>query len=783
MVGGLAAVTTWLNAANAIYERELAVRFVLVANNANVIYTDPATDPYPSPNESIGMMIGVRNDLPAKIGVDNYDIGHVLGVGIGGRAFIGVVCSNSPDFGGGPGAIKGGGVTMVSATAPAGNAFDLGVFCHELGHQCGADHAFNGTTRDGCRRNRNPATAWEVGSGSTIMAYPGVCEADNIVTNFDLRFNAGSLGQMLTYLAAGGGADCVSLAATGNTPPVVSVGPPLTIPRNTPFQLTAAGSDADGDALTYTWEQCDAAGDFINPPYGDQPNDPPSTTRPLFRHYPPTASPTRFFPSLPYILNHANAPPPVMNGLQTGENLPSVTRTMRFRVTARDNRAGGGGVTQAELTVNVVGTAGPFQVNNIAGVWPAGSQQTVSWAVAGTNQPPINCSAVNIALSYDGGNTFVTVAAGIPNTGTATITVPPEAPTTVRARLKVEAANGAGVTGGDAFFDITDADFAISNVGGCTFSLTPTLFNAPAGGASGTVSVTAGAGCAWTATSNAPWVTITSGASGVGNGTVAYTVAANPGPARSGTLTIAGQSFAVNQARADRVTTVGMFRPANGFFYLRFTNTPGFADRDFFYGLADDAPVIGDWNGDGVETIGVFRQGQFFLRNSNTAGFADLPVIAIAGTQPGDIPLAGDWDGDGTATVGLFRNGLFLLRNSNTSGAPDVVVTYGGVGDAPVVGDWNGDGVETIGVFRAGRFFLRNSNSPGLPDIEAAFGGAGDIPLAGDWDGDGRDTIGVFRVTGQSAQFFLSNANASGPLPAPINYGLASDRPVVGKWQ
>ncbi|OYT73364.1 MAG: hypothetical protein CFK52_02005 [Chloracidobacterium sp. CP2_5A] len=233
--------------ANVIDERELATRFILVANNASVIYTDPATDPYPSPNESIGLMIGVRNDLPAKIGVDNYDLGHALGVGIGGRAFISIACSNSPDLGGGPGAIKGGGVTMVSATAPAGNAFDLGVFCHELGHWCGADHAFNGKTRDGCQRNRNPSTAWEVGSGSTIMAYPGICDTDNSVTNFDLRFNVGSLGQIVARLGTGSGASCASPAATGNAPPAVSAGPTLTIPRNTPFQLTATGSDADGD--------------------------------------------------------------------------------------------------------------------------------------------------------------------------------------------------------------------------------------------------------------------------------------------------------------------------------------------------------------------------------------------------------------------------------------------------------------------------------------------------------------------------------------------------------
>ncbi|MFQ3589894.1 MAG: reprolysin-like metallopeptidase, partial [Chloracidobacterium sp.] len=576
----------------------------------------------------------------------------------------------------------------------------LGILCHELGHQCGAAHTFNATALAGCQNNRNAATAWEVGSGSTIMAYPGICDTDNVVTGFDLRFHAGSLEQIGSYLATGGGAFCVSLAATGNTPPVVSAGAPLTIPRDTPFQLTATGSDADGDALTYAWEQFDAGGSFINPPYGDQPSDPPTTTRPLFRPMPPTASPTRIFPSLPFILNHANLPPEFVNGLRTGENLPSVTRDLRFRVTARDNRAGGGGVNQAEVVVTVHGPAGPFRVNNVTGVWAAGSQQAVTWAVAGTDQPPINCSTVNIALSYDGGLTFTTLAASRPNTGLAMILVPSTAPNTTQARLRVEAANGTGISGGNTFFDITDANFTIAQ------------------------------------TSAPP-----------------------------------------------RLTTVGMFRPSNGFFYLRYSNTPGFADTDFFYGLAADVPIIGDWNGDGIETIGIFRNGEFFLRNSNTAGFADVPAFSLGGVQPGDIPLSGDWDGNGVATVGVFRAGLFLLRNSNTSGAPDVVVAYGGGDDLPIVGDWDGNRTDTIGVYRGGVFFLRNNNSAGLPDIEAAFGAAGDTPLAGDWNGDGVDTIGVFRVSEQQAQFFLSPANVSGPLPPPVNYGLPTDRPVVGKWQ
>jgi len=90
----------------------------------------------------------------------------------------------------------------------------------------------------------------------------------------------------------------------------------------------------------------------------------------------------------------------------------------------------------------------------------------------------------------------------------------------------------------------------------------------------------------------------------------------------------------------DLFTTVGCFRPSDGFAYLRNTNTSGFADVAFFYGLAGDMPVAGDWTGQGFDTFGVYRQGTFFLRNSNTPGFADFTVQL---GLPGDLPLAGRW--------------------------------------------------------------------------------------------------------------------------------------------
>jgi hypothetical protein len=333
---------------------------------------------------------------------------------------------------------------------------------------------------------------------------------------------------------------------------------------------------------------------------------------------------------------------------------------------------------------------------------------------------------------------------------------------------------------------VAGQNITITQAGTCTLTLgTATGTSLPVTGGTGSFTVTTSSGCTYTATSSAPWLVITGGASGGPTGTVTFSVGRNSGAARQATITVTtqgapSQSVTVSQAPDSGADTVGMFRPSNGFFYLRFSNTSGNADTDFFYGTANDVPLSGDWNADGITTIGIFRNGQFFLRNTNTAGFADVPAFAIDGTQPGDIPIAGDWDGNGSTTVGLFRAGVFLLRNSNTAGPADVIINYALPTDTPIVGDWNGDGVTTIGLYRAsvGFFALRNTNSSGAPDLQFFFGNPNDVAVAGDWDGDGVTTIGVFRV----GTFFLRNSNSAGPANLTVNYGVPTDRPVIGKW-
>jgi len=223
--------------------------------------------------------------------------------------------------------------------------------------------------------------------------------------------------------------------------------------------------------------------------------------------------------------------------------------------------------------------------------------------------------------------------------------------------------------------------------------------------------------------------------------------------------------------------TTGVFRPSTGELFMKNTNSTGFADLVFNYGLSGDKPVMGDWNGDGITTPGVYRNGDFYLRNSNTTGFAEL-VFPFG--IPGDIPMAGDWNGDGIDTVGIYRDGRFFLANTNGAIFADAVFDLGIPGDIPIAGDWDGDGIDTVGVFRpsTGGLFLKNSNTTGFADIVLNYGLPGDRPITGDWDGDGIDTIGVYR----NGAFFLRNSNTPGFADIVFGLGVPGDVPIAGDW-
>jgi hypothetical protein len=225
--------------------------------------------------------------------------------------------------------------------------------------------------------------------------------------------------------------------------------------------------------------------------------------------------------------------------------------------------------------------------------------------------------------------------------------------------------------------------------------------------------------------------------------------------------------------------STGVFRPSNGLLYLKNTNTSGYADIAINYGTGGDYPVTGDWDGNGTDTIGIYRNGSFYLRNSNTVGFANL--VFPFGT-PGDQPIAGDWNGDGIDTIGVYRpsTGQFLLRNSNTAGPAEMSFYLGNVGDVGIAGDWNGDGIDTTGVFRPsnGVIFLKNTNATGFADIALNYGLPGDQPVMGDWNNDGIDTIGIYR----NGTFYLRNFNTNGFANIVFALGNPGDMPIAGNW-
>ena len=420
-----------------IYERELSVRMTLVPSNDSLIFLNAATDGYS--NDDGGAMLGQNQSMcDSVIGNASYDVGHVFSTGGGGVAYLGVVCT--PGW-------KAGGVT--GSGNPTGDAFWVDYVAHEMGHQFGANHTFDSRVSSCGGGNRNDPTAYEPGSGSTIMAYAGICGSENLQLNSDPYFHAASFDEIVAYISdtsSGQGGSCPTTASTGNSAPAVAAGADYAIPARTPFALTGSATDPEGDALTFGWEQLDLAAT------GTGTNGPPLVddgSRPIFRSFSPTTSPTRVFPKLSDVLA----------GTATyGETLPTTTRTLTFRLTVRDNRAGGGGVDSDTTVLSVTNTGSAFSVTAPATAvsWPAGSTQTVTWNVAGTTGAPISCANVAIALSTDGGLTFpATLLDSTPNDGSQAVTLPATPTPGASARLKVGCV-------GNVFFAISRPSFTIS---------------------------------------------------------------------------------------------------------------------------------------------------------------------------------------------------------------------------------------------------------------------------------------------------------------------------------
>ena len=434
-------IVTAINRVSFIYERDLAIRLLMV-NNDSIIYTsaDLLPDPYTN-NSASALLDENQNNLNSAIGAANYDIGHVFSTGGGGLAWLASACDD---------ANKARGETGLPD--PTGEVFHIDYVAHEIGHQLGANHTFNGSSGS-CGGNRNAATAYEPGSGSTIMGYAGICSPENTSDTGIATFHAGSIAEIINNVQA---IDAVSLcggSVSSTTAPVADVGviTSYTIPGGTPFTLTGSATDVDvTDVLTYQWDQMDAGMATTSTTYGLD-----IGSNALFRSFIPSDSSTRTFPQLQTLWS--NVP-------DKAETLPTENRTLNFRFTVRDDN---GGVDEDDMQVVVDGTKGPFEVlslNTTGIILKSGSgfPQLIEWNKACTDAAPVNCAYVDILLSTDDGSTFTSVVGGsTPNDGNQQIILPDVDTTT--ARIKIACTD-------NVFFDISNVNFEISTTGGGTLT-------------------------------------------------------------------------------------------------------------------------------------------------------------------------------------------------------------------------------------------------------------------------------------------------------------------------
>ena len=416
-----AALVATLTNINAVFENDFNTSLQLVANNDDVIFLDPQSDPYSNTGNYNNEL---QTTLDNTILDANYDIGHLLAASgfDGNSGCVGCVCISGSK-----------GSAFTSNNIPSGFNFDIDLVAHEIGHQFGANHTWTYSNNEGENVQMEP------GSGSTIMGYAGITGSTNVQSRSDPYFHAISIEQIMTYLKS---TSCAITTHTGNTTPVTNAGNNLTLPISTPFKLIGTGSDADGDIITYCWEQINednAATTYPNP-------NSTNSNSILFRSYSPTTNNTRYFPNLSDLKFGINT--------SQWEKIPNVSRTADFRLTIRDNKAGGGNNSHDDMQVLFDTNYGPFEItsqNTSNILWQNGTTETITWNVNNTNNLA-GAENVNILLSIDGGATYNTIVNNIPNNGSYTLTIPnTPAP---YCRLMIAPTN-------NNFFAINTEDFAI----------------------------------------------------------------------------------------------------------------------------------------------------------------------------------------------------------------------------------------------------------------------------------------------------------------------------------
>nr|WP_315088050.1 zinc-dependent metalloprotease family protein [uncultured Chryseobacterium sp.] len=665
----LAAMNNTMTRVNGVFEKDFAARMVLIANNDSVIYTNASTDPYSPASSLSNWNSQLQSTLTSVIGEANYDVGHLFGAsGGGGNAgCIGCVCTNGS---------KGSGYTSPADAIPSGDNFDIDYVAHELGHQFGGNHTFS-------MNNEGTGANMEPGSGSTIMGYAGITSQD-IQPHSDAFFHAISIQQITNNIKA---KTCPTSTSTGNSIATANAGLDYTIPKGTPFMLTGSGTDANGDSLTYIWEQMDNASSSQTG--ASSAASATKATGPTFRSWTPQTTPVRYFPRMASVLAGATT---TAGSEITVEALSNVARTYNFRFTVRDNRAGGSGNNSDDAVITVNGTAGPFSVSsqNTATTVTGGTSQTVTWNVAGTTANGVNAANVDILWSTDGGNTWTTLLAGTPNDGTQAVTIPNTSTTT--GRIMVKGSN-------HIFFDVNNANITVNAGSGTSDTTAPT---APTLAASGTTSTSTN--LSWSGATDNIGVTgydVYQGASLIGStASTSYTVsslspsttysftvrakdAAGNASVSSNTVsvtTLAGTAVSYCSASANNTADERIGNVTFGSINNTSTGTAGYENftsvsTNVTRGSAYSLSITPVW------TSTKYNEAYAVYIDYNRDGdFADSGELAWSKTGSTTSPVTGSITIPSTATVGTTRMRV-MMQYSSVPTSSCGTYTYGQVED------------------------------------------------------------------------------------------------------
>lgn len=365
--------------------------------------------------------------------------------------------------------------------------------------------------------------------------------------------------------------------------------------------------------------------------------------------------------------------------------------------------------------------------------------------------------------------------------------------------------------------------FTINQASGCTYSINPTSQSFTGNGGSGSFSVTASnASCTWSAIANAPWITISGGGSGTGNGTVNFSALINLGSARSSTISVGGQTFTVNQGASCSVgfspgsanflaaggngsfnVTTGAgcsWSASTSFPWITLTNSSGTGNgtvtftiaRNFGASRTGSIPLPGgqwftveqmggaakpsfDFDGDGRTDASIYRPsvGQWwYLRSSDGASRA----FQFGSSTDRIVPA--DYTGDGKTDVANYvpsTSNWYVLRSEDNT---FYGFQFGLPGDVPAPGDFDGDGKADTAVFRPsnGIWYILQSSNNEVAYVHFAV--AGDVPAIADYDGDGKDDIAIWRPS-NGTWWVIRSSNSSVFAAA---FGESTDKPVVGDY-